>query len=99
MVTGECVISFKVMKGIHVCERIINLELAEEFILAFSKHPFLRLALTLSNHKIDGPKIKEYGQVDPIRVGINQNKNKEGVIISEFIRVFGCGVQEEGGVR
>ena len=66
---GGGVISFKAMKGIHVCERIINLKLAEEFILAFSKHPFfLRLALTLSNHKIDGPKIKECGQVDPIRV-------------------------------
>jgi hypothetical protein len=47
---------------------LIDLKLAEEFILAFSKHPFLRLVLTLRNHKIDGPKIKECGQVDPIRV-------------------------------
>ena len=59
---------------------LIDLKLAEEFILAFFKHPFLRLEpyglgkvveinpLTLSNHKIDGPKIKECGQVDPIRV-------------------------------
>ena len=65
---GGGVISFKAMKGIHVCERIINLKLAEEFILAFSKHPFLRLVLTLRNHKIYGPKIKQCGRVDPIRV-------------------------------
>ena len=52
---------------------MIDLKLAEEFILAFFKHPFLRLEsyglggvveinlLALRNHKIDGPKIKEYG--------------------------------------